>query len=109
MEKRRRMKDISERHRVRTLSKFSIETRQRYTLIQISDPIVELAVELTGRHPLRAYDAVQLASALRLDQVMQENDLPSPTFVSADELLCQAADGEGIATADPNKLDEEER
>ncbi len=102
VEKRRRMKDISEHHRVRTLSKFSTDARQRYTLMQVSDPIVELAVELTGRHPLRAYDAVQLASALRLDQVMQENDLPSPTFVSADNLLCQAADAEGIATVNPN-------
>lgn len=107
VEKRRRMKEISERHRVRTLSKFSIDARQRYAIVRVSDSIVELAVKLTARHPLRAYDAVQLASALRLNQVMLENDLPPLTFASADETLCKAANAENLAATNPNEINEE--
>jgi len=64
---------------------------------------------LTGCYPLRAYDAVQLATALRLNSVMLENELPPLTFVSADEILCEAAEAENIASVNPNRLDQEER
>jgi predicted nucleic acid-binding protein len=102
VEKRRRMKEISQYHCVRTLVRLAIDYRQRYTIVRVSDPIVELAVDLTSRHPLRAYDAVQLATALRLNQIMLENRLPSLTFVSADGLLCDAAKAEGMSAENPN-------
>ena len=105
VEKRRRMKEIGHRHRVRTLARFGIDCRRRYTIICISDPIVELAVDLTSRHPLRAYDAVQLATALRLDRVLRENRLSSIIFVCADGVLCQAAEAEGLAAMNPNELE----
>lgn len=102
VEKRRRKKEISPGHRVRTLARFGIDYRQRYTIVRVDDSIVELAVKLTGRHPLRAYDAVQLATALRLDQILRENLLPPLAFVSADELLCEAAVGERLNAENPN-------
>jgi hypothetical protein len=104
----RRSKLISRSLYDHLVARFLRDGQSRYARLSVNDVTINRAVELIQRHPLRAYDAVQLASALRLDQVMQENDLPSPTFVSADDLLCQAADAEGIATVNPNKLDEEE-
>ncbi len=105
VEKRRRMKEIGQRHRVRTLARLGLDYRQRYTILRVSDSIVELAVALTGRHPLRAYDAVQLATGLRLDRLMRENRLSPVTFVSADDLLCQAAEAEGLVAVNPNELE----
>ncbi len=37
---------------------------QRFTVVGITDTILVSAAEALARHPLRAYDAVQLASAL---------------------------------------------
>jgi len=102
VEKRWRMKEISQRHRVRTLAQLGIDYRQRYTIVRISDSVIELAVDLTGRHPLRAYDAVQLATALRLNQLMLDNRLAPLIFVSADDLLCEAAKAEGVNAENPN-------
>jgi predicted nucleic acid-binding protein len=107
VEKRRRMKGISQLDRVRTLARFGIDYRQRYTIVRVSDSIVEWAVDLTSHHPLRAYDAVQLATALRLNQVLRENRLPPLAFVSADENLCQAAEAEGLTAVNPNELGDE--
>jgi hypothetical protein len=102
VERRRRAKEISQRHQVRTLARLGIDFRQRYTTAQVSDPIVELAVELTGRHPLRAYDAVQLATALELNQILRGHRLPPLTFISADKALCDAARAAGLRAEDPN-------
>lgn len=51
------------------------------------------AAELTGVHGLRAYDAVQLATALR----MAELDPRCRTFATFDQDLAAAAQAEGFA------------
>ena len=100
--KHRRAKNISLGLYASVISRFLREGRQRCRLLGIGEPIVDLAVQLIQRHPLRAYDAVQLATALRLDQVLQDNRLSPLTFVSADEVLCKAARAEGIGAENPN-------
>jgi predicted nucleic acid-binding protein len=61
-----------------------------FILIPLSDPIIELAVELTGRHPLRGYDAVHLATAVTLNTALREADTSPLVFVAADTRLCEA-------------------
>ncbi len=53
---------------------------------------IDLAAELVERHPLRAYDAVQLASAVRWTR---ETGLAT-CFVCADRNLASAAAMEGL-------------
>ena len=50
-------------------------------------PVLEVAAELAWRHPLRAYDAVQLASAVWLARESRT----AVTFVCADQKLAAAA------------------
>ena len=57
------------------------------------------------RHPLRAYDAVQLASALILNSALIADKLSPLTFVSADNVLCEAAQAEGLPTENPNEYE----
>lgn len=57
---------------------------------------------MIDRHPLRAYDAVQLASALRASRALQAARLPPLLFLSADDRLTAAATHEGLATDNPN-------
>jgi hypothetical protein len=57
---------------------------------------------LLESYPLRAYDAVQLASALLTHDTLQVIGLPPPTFLAADDRLLATAEAEGLATDNPN-------
>ncbi len=54
--------------------------------------VLAVATELVWRHPLRAYDAVQLASAVWLARESRT----AVTFVCADQRLATAAAAEGL-------------
>lgn len=58
------------------------------------------AADLTRRYPLKAYDAVQLAVAMRESRAMAAHKL-TLTFVSGDNTLLAAAQAEGLATDNP--------
>jgi len=66
---------------------------QRYAVVEVSEVVCRLAVELAGRHPLRAADALQLASALFLRESAGQPVL----FLCFDERLVAAAREEGLA------------
>lgn len=53
-------------------------------------------------HPLRAYDTVQLASALRAQSDLGTIGGPPIVFVAADDQLVAAARAEGLQTDNPN-------
>ena len=61
-------------------------------LVEVRPPVLQLANELIWQRALRAYDALQLASALRLRQATRL----SVTFWCADQILCDAAVKEGL-------------
>ena len=75
-------------------------TESRFVVLDLN--VVGLARDLLDRHPLRAYDAVQLASALRVNRALQAVRLPPLLFLSADDRLNTAATHEGLATDSPN-------
>lgn len=109
--KRRRQGLISESLKERLVSRFLYDTRHRYILTVPTDDVLTLAIDLLQRHPLRAYDAMQLATALIVNsqiQPTQERDT-ALIFVSADNVLCRAAQMEGVIAEDPNAHDEENK
>jgi len=61
-------------------------------VVAASRDVLDLAADLVWRHPLRAYDAVQLASAVWL---ARETGLAA-TFVCGDDRLATAAREEGL-------------
>jgi uncharacterized protein len=69
----------------------------RFQPVEVTDATIERAVELTGAHGLRAYDAVQLACAL----VTRETDKGCTTLASFDQDLARAAAAEGFAVLPP--------
>jgi predicted nucleic acid-binding protein len=75
---------------------------EAYVIAPLSDHIIELAVDLTRRHPLRGYDAVHLATAMTLNTTLLGADLPPLVFVASDARLCEAAQGERLSTENPN-------
>ncbi len=61
-------------------------------VVEARGPVLDLATELVARRALRAYDAVQLGSALRLSRAAGV----AVTVFCADEGLCDAAEAEGL-------------
>ncbi len=61
-------------------------------MIRVGDDVVTGATEAVARHPLRAYDALQLASALVVRRTLDGLD----GFVAFDTGLRAAAAAEGL-------------
>lgn len=70
-----------------------------YAIIDPVQSIVHHAALLVAGHGLRGYDAVHLASALRLQNILALGT--SVVFVSADQRLNRAATAERLSVADP--------
>ena len=107
VEKRLRLGEITRHQRDVALARFAMDYKQRFDALGVEEAVLRRAIELVTHHPLRAYDAVQLATALVLAEVLRLSGLSSLTFVSADARLCQAAEGEGLQVMNPNDEGEE--
>jgi predicted nucleic acid-binding protein len=73
-----------------------------YQIIELTEQVAERARLLLERHPLRAYDAVQLASAQLSSETLLSARLPALIFLAADDRLLSAAQTEGLAVDSPN-------
>jgi hypothetical protein len=60
-------------------------------------------MQLIQKHPLRGYDAVQLATAVLFLKELQQLDGEFLSFVSADKALNDAAREEGLTVIDPTE------
>jgi uncharacterized protein len=92
---------ISRQTRDTSLDLFQRHCDIEYTLVALNRTVVDRAVELTQRHRLRGYDAVQLASALVSKTLLAESGHAGPTFVASDNDLVTAAIAEGLAGDNP--------
>ncbi len=73
-----------------------------YQVAEVTRTLTETAGELVLRHPLRAYDAVQLAAALQIHVALSQVEAAPLIFVSADDRLVAAAQVEGFLAENPN-------
>jgi predicted nucleic acid-binding protein len=81
---------------------FTAHSATEYEFVELNLDVVVQARDLLERHPLRAYDAVQLASALVANQALQAARLAPLVFLSADDRLNTAAAVEGLTVDNPN-------
>jgi len=81
---------------------FTTHSATEYTFIELDLSIITRARDLLDRYPLRAYDSIQLASALVANQALVARKLPPLVFVSADDRLLKVATAEGLAIENPN-------
>ena len=92
--------------RDREYRRFTSQLTHRYAIIPMATTDLETAADLTQHHPLKAYDAVQLAVALRYRRVLAAR-LPGGgqghefAFVSSDRTLVIAAQAEGLSADNP--------
>lgn len=81
---------------------FNLHCAAEYRFVELDLHIVRSARDLLDHHPLRAYDSVQLASALRTAHALQAARMSPLLFVSADDRLNSAAAQQGLAVDNPN-------
>jgi len=72
-----------------------------YRVVAVSALVITQACQLLTRHPLRAYDAVQLAAALIANAALLAGALPPLTLLSADARLLHIASVEGLSIENP--------
>jgi hypothetical protein len=101
LNRRLREKAISPLRYSRLHSIISQIWSSQYLVIATTASVLETARRLVERHPLKAYDAVQLASAIHTRQTLPATSI-SIIFLSADDQLLTAARAEGFATDNPN-------
>lgn len=81
---------------------FTIHSVTEYEFVELDLNVVAVARNLLERHPLRAYDAVQLASAIIANQALTSVQLSPLVFLSADDRLNAVAVTEGVMVDNPN-------
>ena len=90
---------INKKTRDRTFNRYMKTVSASFHLLPVTASLVDLAAHLTQHHPLKGYDAVQVAAALRLQQTLgPQRPL---TFVASDKSVIAAAQAEGLKTDNP--------
>lgn len=72
-------------------------------LWDVTPSILSQAMALAKLHALRAYDSIQLATAIDILVQRRQGNLPPLNFLSSDQSLNQAALAEGLLVDDPNR------
>ncbi len=98
--RRQRIGDVTQQQAASVISAFVDDWSEVYELIMADRPTIRRAMDLAQRHALRAYDAVQLASALAVHAHLVARNVPL-IFLSADVALNDAGSGEGLQIQNP--------
>ena len=93
---------IDEADRDRCIRLFRQDAQRQFTVVRVTATVYTRAGDLCRFHRLRAYDAVQLACALEVRDILAALEIQAPTFVSADAELLNIADAEGLSIENPN-------
>ena len=81
---------------------FRQDWQSDYLILEVTQTVIDRAMDLAQAHGLRGYDAVHLGAALDIHAARQALGLPALTFVSADADQRGAAAAEGLLIEDPN-------
>jgi len=81
---------------------FRYDWETQYQVVEVNEELIENAGNLVQKYPLRAYDSVQLASALKIYPIFEKLNTHAFTFVCADDRLLNVAKAEGLQTDNPN-------
>jgi predicted nucleic acid-binding protein len=102
--RRQREGSLSATERDRLFGAFLIDCARSYLLLRVEEDVIQRAVALLCHHPLRTADAIQLSTAVQLNQTLQEAQFGPVIVVSADDRILHAASDEGLPIENPNLL-----
>lgn len=88
--------------RLRLLTAVDYDLKYRYQVTRVDRTVIDTARQLASRHPLRAYDAVHLATGWLANRRLVQTGQSALLFVTADDRLLAMAQAEGLLTENPN-------
>lgn len=100
--RRQREGSLTSMDRNLIVQRFRSDLNNQYQVIELDATLAETAGQLVGQYPLRAYDAVQLASVLRIQPAFATTQSTSLIFLTADNRLSVIASDLGLLTDNPN-------
>jgi predicted nucleic acid-binding protein len=100
--RRQREGSFSSTDTAKAIQTFRYDLDMQYQVVELNQALAEAAGRLVTRHSIRAYDAVQLASALHLQAALAQTTPTPLTLLSADDRLIPIAQAEGLLTDNPN-------
>ena len=101
LNRRKRELSVSPADYARFSKDFLAVSKFQYEIIDLSDAVLLESQRLLENYPLRAGDAIQLASALLANAQLTSAKLPALIFLASDIRLLSAAKDEGLQTDDP--------
>ncbi len=84
------------------IQRFRFDLNNQYQVVELDRALAESAGQLVKQYPLRAYDAIQLASVLRIQPTFATATSTSLVFLTADDRLLTIAQAAGLVTDNPN-------
>jgi predicted nucleic acid-binding protein len=93
---------LTRSEREEAIARFAEFCEEQYGILELDEHVTRHSLALPRRYPLRAYDAIQLATALATNGFFVALGIPPLLFVSADERLCEFARAEGLDVENPN-------
>ena len=99
--RQKREKTISDGDFKAHIRDFEIAVNNEYDLYPLDSTIIAESQRLLEKYPLRAGDAIQLASAIVVRTSLISAGLQEPIFLASDNKLLAAATGEGFTTDNP--------
>lgn len=100
--RRQREGNLTSADVAQVIQTFRSDLNNQYQVIELDSTLAETAGQLVGQYPLRAYDAVQLASVLLLQPAFATTQSTQLIFLTADERLSTIAIALGLLTDNPN-------
>lgn len=85
------------------LKSFKYDVQYRYNFLDVGFMVVDTAQRMADQHPLRSYDAVQLATAWLANRKLIQEGIESLIFICADNSLLEIAQAEGLRIDNPNR------
>lgn len=84
------------------IQRIRFDLNNQYQVVELDGALAESAGQLVNQYPLRAYDAIQLASVLRIQPTFATATSTSLVFLTADDRLLTIAQTAGLLTDNPN-------
>lgn len=99
--------ETSEADAAKVIVDFRLDFTNQYTIHEVTEAVVNRAMGLIEKHTLKAYDGVQLATAVEInDDLMSLGGsaigVPAVTIISADKQINRAAADEGLVIENPD-------
>ena len=101
--RRRKGRSVTATQASSILSRFRKHLAGRYTIAEVTPTLLTDAMKLANTHEMRAYDAVQLATAIEVQRQWLRLGQGGIVFVSSDKDLNAAATAQGFIVEDPRE------